>query len=188
MDTDPRLTPDLMYRAAAVVALLDVLVAVELTRRVGAEGLRRTRWPVAAVAGVFWLAVWTTMHVVFWERVYSHVFPAWSRLLIPPLFACGFAALALAWHALALRAGRLAVAAWVALWGATGALTHTWAILGRGLLANAPMLQRLTPASAIVFATFEFGFYGCVIVFVAWRVQRMLEARRRAPAGHGPVL
>ncbi len=188
MEADPRITPELMYRAAAVVALLDVLLAVELTRRVGTEGRRRAQWPVAAVAGVFWLAVWTTMHLVFWERVYAHVFPAWSRVVLPPAFGCAYAALALGWRALALRAGRLAVAAWVALWGVTGALTHTWAILGRGLLANSPMLQRLTPASAIVFATCEFGFYGCAILFVAWRVQRMREARRLAPAGHGPVL
>ncbi len=188
METDAVLTPALLYRAAAVVALLDVLLAVELGRRIGAEGLRRARWPVAAVAGLFWFAVWTTMHLVFWERVYSHVFPAWARYLVPPVFACGFAALALGWRGLALRAGRLAVAAWVALWGATGALTHAWAAYGRGLLSRTPMLERLTPASAIVFATFEFGCYGCVILLLAWRVQRLLDARRPARAAHGPVL
>lgn len=177
---DATLTPALMYRAAAVVAVLDVLLAVEVTRRIGTEGLRRARWPLAAVAGVFWLAVWTTMHVVFWERVYSHVFPAWSRLLVPPVFACGFAALALAWRALALRAGTLAVTAWVALWGVTGALTHTWGVFGRGLLANTPMLQRLTPASAIAFAFFEFALYGCVILVAASRIEGMRGGSRGA--------
>jgi len=188
MQAETVLTPALMYRAAAVVAVLDVLLAVELTRRVGTEGLREAKWPIAVVAGVFWLLVWATMHVVFWERVYAHVFPAWSRVVLPPVFGCGYAALALGWRWLALRGGSLAVAAWVALWGLTGAATHTWAILGRGLLANTPMLQRLTPASAVVFATFEFGFYGCVILLVAWRVRRLREARRPAVAGHGPVL
>jgi len=167
------LTPQMMYRAAAVVAVLDVLLAVELGRRVGAEGLRRATWPVAAVAGLFWFGVWATMHVVFWERVYSHVFPAWSRWGMPFLFAIGYAALALGWRSLALRAGRPAVAVWVALWGLTGAATHAWAIYGRGLLVNTPMLQHLTPASAIVFATFEFGFYGCLILLVASGATRL---------------
>jgi hypothetical protein len=161
---------------------------VELTRRIGTEGLRRSRLPIAVVAGIFWFAVWATMHLAFWERVYSHVFPTWSRFVIPPLFACGYAALALLWRWLGLRAGRMAVPAWVALWGLTGALTHAWAILGRGLLANTPMLRQLTPASAIVFATAEFGFYGCVILTLAWRVQRLWEGRRAARSGHGPVL
>ena len=188
MPADRVLTPGLMYRAAAVVALLDVLLMVELHRKVGADGLRRARWPVALVAGLFWLAVWGTMHSMFWERVYSHVFPAWSRWVVPPLFGAGYATLALGWRWLALRAGRQAVGVWVALWGATGALTHAWAIYGRGLLANTPMLQGLTPASAIVFAVFEFGFYGCVILLLAWRVQRLRDRRRPAHTGHGPVL
>lgn len=187
MPLDDAVTPVLMYRAAAVVALLDVLIAIELGRKIGAEGLRLARWPVAAVAGLFWFAVWATMHTVFWEPVYSHVFPDWARWLVPPVFGTGFAALALGWRGVALRAGRLAVAAWVVLWGATGALTHTWAVYGRGLLVSSPMLRHLTPASAIVFATFEFGFYGCAILAVAWQVQRRMKPRP-APGGHGPAL
>lgn len=38
----------------------------------------------------------------------------------------------------------------VALWGATGALTHANAIFGRGLLEKPPLLQHLAPLSAIV--------------------------------------
>jgi hypothetical protein len=182
------LTPQLMYRAAVVVALLDVLLAVELTRRVGADGLRRARWPVAAAAGLFWFAVWAAMHTMFWTRVYAHVFPGWARWVVPPVFGIAYAALALGWRRLALSAGRLAVAAWVLLWGATGALTHTWAIYGRGLLVRTPMLQLLTPTSAIVFATFEFGCYGCLILAVASRVQGMLGGRTKPTRPHGPVL
>ncbi len=188
MQAEPAVTPELMYRAAAVVALLDVLLTVQLTRRIGEDGLRRAKWPIAVVAGLFWLAVWTTMHLVFWERVYSHVFPAWSRWIIPPFFGVAYAALALGWRWVGLRARRFAVPAWVCLWGATGALTHAWAVYGRDLLVNTPMLQRLTPASAIVFATFEFGLYGCVILVVASRLRRLTEDRRPAHGGHGPVL
>jgi len=172
------LTPGLMYRAAAVVAVLVVLLAAALTRRVGAEGLRRTRGAVALASGVFWLAVWGAMVTFFWAPVYSHVFPAWARWGIPPVYAAGFAGLALLWRALALRASPWVVPTWVALWGATGALTHAYAILARGLLSGSPMLQHLTPASAVVFATCEFGVYGCVILVVATLLQRAKDRRR----------
>jgi hypothetical protein len=188
MAVDKVLTPELMYRAAIWVAAIDAGFVALLWWRVGADGLRRAKWPIAAVAGLFWLAVWATMHVMFWDRVYSHVFPSWSRWVMPLVFGVGYAALALFWRSLALRGGRLAVLAWVLLWGATGALTHTWAVYGRGLLASSPMLQQLTPLSAIVFATFEFGFYGCVILTVASRLQGVVERRRRPAGPHGPVL
>jgi hypothetical protein len=50
------------------------------------------------------------------------------------------------------------------------------------------MLQHLTPASAIVFATFEFGFYGCVMLTLATFAQRTLDRRGARPgANHTPV-
>lgn len=44
------------------------------------------------------------------------------------------------------------------------------------------MLQHLTPASAVVFATFEFGFYGCVMLTVASFVQRTVDRRGQRTA------
>lgn len=166
------LTPGLMYRAALGVALVDAAYAALLAWRVGAEGLRRVRREIALVSGVYWFGVWMTMHTVYWEPVYGRVFPAWARWLVPPVYGVAFAGVAALWRHLALWAPRLAVPAFVALWGATGALTHAWAIYGCGLLVKSPMLQHLTPASAIVFATFEFGFYGCLILTVAALVSR----------------
>jgi hypothetical protein len=73
------LTPDLMYRAAVVVALADTVFAALLWRLVAADGVRRAKWAIAAVAGVFWFGVWTAVHSLAWESVYAHVFPAWAR-------------------------------------------------------------------------------------------------------------
>lgn len=109
------LTPALMYRAAVVVAVADVAFAALLTWRIGTEGLRRARASVPMVAGVFWLGVWMTVHTLYWEPVYSHVFPAWSRWVIPPVYGLGFAGAAAAWRWLALRAPRLAVPVFIAL-------------------------------------------------------------------------
>jgi hypothetical protein len=55
-------------------------------------------------------------------------------------------------------------------------------VYGRGLLDKSPMLQHLTPASAIVFATFEFGFYGCVMLTVASLARRGLDRRGGTPS------
>jgi hypothetical protein len=185
MVADRVLTPDLMYRAALVVALLDVAFASLLTWRIGADGVRRARRAIPAVAGVFWFGVWLTMVVVFWDRVYGHVFPGWSRWIIPPIYALGFAGVAAGWRWLALRTGGLAVPVFVALWGVTGALTHTYAVYARELLTKSPMLQHLTPLSAIVFATFEFGFYGCAMLAAAAILQGRLD-RRPQPDGAPP--
>ncbi len=171
------LTPDVMYRAAFVVALLDVVVVLALSRFIGAKGLRGATWMVALVSGVFWFAVWGVMCTVFWAPVYSHVFPGWARAMIPPVYGLGFAAVASAWRWLGLRAGRHAVPVFCALWGATGALTHAWAVYGLGLLLKTPMLVHLTPASAIVFSFFEFTFYGCVILTVSARLHALLARR-----------
>ena len=181
------LTPDLMYRASVVVALIDVAFAALLAWRVGADGVRRARRAIPAVAGVFWFGVWLAMAIVFWDRVYSHVFPGWARWVIPPLYGLGFAGVAAGWRWIALRSGPLTVPVFIALWGATGALTHAYAIFGRGLLEKPPMLQHLTPASAIVFATFEFGFYGCVMLTVSSFLQRTLDRRGQPTAPRGPI-
>ena len=184
------LTPDLMDWAALVVAVVDVAFASLLAWRIGTEGVRRAKWTIPAVAGLFWFGVWMAVHTLYWEQVYSHVFPAWSRFVIPPAYGLGFAGVAALWRWIALRAPRLAVPVFVALWGVTGALTHAYAVYGRGLLEKSPMLQHLTPASAIVFATFEFGFYGCVMLTLAVFAQRALDRRgaRLHAAPHGPVL
>lgn len=187
MTADKVLTPDLMYRAALVVAIVDIAFAALLAWRIGPEGVRRAKWTIPAVAGVFWFGVWMAMHTLYWEQVYSHVFPAWARWVVPPVYGAGFAALALGWAWITLRAGRWAVPAWVALWGVTGALTHAYAVYGRGLLEKSPMLQHLTPASAIVFATFEFGFYGCAILTTASLVRRRLDWRGGTPSAANVV-
>jgi hypothetical protein len=182
------LTPDLMYRAALVVAIVDIAFASLLAWRIGTEGVRRARWTIPAISGVFWFGVWMAVHALYWERVYSHVFPAWSRFVIPPVYGLGFAGVAALWRWIALRAPRLAVPVFVALWGATGALTHAYAVYGRGLLEKSPMLQHLTPASAIVFATFEFGFYGCVILTAASLTQARIDRRRERPGANDTPL
>jgi hypothetical protein len=175
MPLDKVLTPELMYRAAVGVAAIDIAFAALLTWRVGSDGVRHARRAIPAVAGVFWFGVWLAMAVVFWDRVYGHVFPGWSRWVIPPVYGLGFAGVAAGWRWFALRTGRLAVPVFVALWGATGALTHAYAIFARGLLERPPMLQHLTPLSAIVFATFEFGFYGCVMLTAAAMLRGRLD-------------
>lgn len=57
--TPPRvLTPELMYRAAVAVALVDVVFTAVLAWRIGTEGLRRARLAIPLVAGVYWFGVW----------------------------------------------------------------------------------------------------------------------------------
>jgi len=186
MVDDALLTPAIMYRAAAVVALLDVLLAVELSRRVGTERLRAAKCAVAAVSGVFWFGIWLTIGaIIFWEPVYGRVFPAWARWFIPPVYGLGFAGVGALWRYLALKAPRAAVPVFVALWGLTGAITHAYAIHFLGLISNVPMLRLLTPASACTFATAEFAFYGCVILGVSALAQRAWERRRGAGAERG---
>ena len=173
-----RVTSALLWRSAAVAAAIDVAFAVVLTRAVTAERFRALKRPVLALTAVLWFGIWLWVVIVFWESVYSLVFPAWSRWYLPA--AQSALTTGAAWLAfrLATKVGSHAVLTYLLLGGLWGVVTHIWAVY-RGILQKPPLLQGAGAVPAVVFAFFEFTFYWCVIVGAAALLERF--GRRHTP-------
>jgi hypothetical protein len=101
----------------------------------------------------------------FWESVYHYMFPSWARWLIPPLYGILFAGVGLFLWWLSSRLPSHSVLNYFFFGGLVGSLSHLWAI-HRGILDNPPLLQGVSPASAVL-PFFEFVFYWCIILGLA---------------------
>ena len=174
-----KVTPEALWKAAVVFALVDTMWVSVLARRITSDEFRRLRWILTATTGGFWGLVWLVMAALFWTPVYHYVFPEWMRWLIPPIYGLGFGALGWLFHRLAGRLPGRPVLSFCALGGLWGMLSHLWAI-HRGILEKPPMLQGVSPVAAAIMPIFEFIFYWCVILSVASVLWRGRDRRRGA--------
>ncbi len=194
MEETARATSELLWRATAAVALVD-LPLVALVSRLPASLFGRLKWHLAVAAALVYALLWAAFgSVLYWDQVYSAVFPAWSRWLLPPWFALLYAGCALLFWALARRAPRWP-AAWFCLLGGLVSLPGHSIGIARGLL-RVPLLEQVSPASALTFGVFEFVLYWCAIVGLAravWTVapgrweKATAELRARLAAAREPV-
>jgi hypothetical protein len=164
---DLKVTSEVLWRGALIFAVIDILFAAILTRRIKAESFRLLKWPLTITAGIFWaLLLLTMMSGLFWQSVYGYLFPSWARWLIPPMYGLLFAATGYFFWWLAKRLPGNSVINWCLLGGLWGMVTHSWAIY-RGILDKVPMLQGASPIATVIMPIFEFGFYYCVILSLA---------------------
>jgi hypothetical protein len=103
------------------------------------------------------------------------VFPAWSRWLLPPAQALLGAAVTLIAVRIAERL-RHPVIAFCLLGGLWGSVAHVWAVY-RGIMTKPPMLRGASPAAAVIFASFEFTLYYCLITLAALAASRARSRR-----------
>ena len=174
METEP-ITSGLLWRSMWIAMLVDAPLLLILARRVSSELFRGLKWYLAGAAFVVYAALWGTFgSLLFWDAVYSAIFPAWLRWLLPVMYGLLDAAVALLFWRVSMAAAR-----WQAMWfGLLGAVLsvagHSIGI-ARGLL-RVRLLAEASIASALAFGVFEYIFYWCVIVglgIAAYRVHRM---------------
>jgi hypothetical protein len=181
MDNAGQLTSELLWKATFIAALIDAPLVLLIGWRVSSELFRKLKWHLAAAAFVVFATLWGTVaSVTFWEAVYRHVFPRWSRWLLPAGYGVLFGAIAVGlWYASTLFARWQPV--WFCLLGGLVSLVGHAIGISRGLL-RVPLLSEASATSALVFGVFEFVFYWCAIVglaVAAWRAG--LGARGRRP-------
>jgi hypothetical protein len=177
------LTSTLMWRSALVAALIDAPLLLLLARFIPGELFHKLKWYLVGAAGLVYALLWGVVgSVIFWDTVYSAIFPAWFRWLLPLIYGLLFGALALGFWRLSLLAAR-----WQGLWfcllgGLVSLAGHSIGI-SRGLM-RVPLLAETSPAAALVFGVFEFTFYFCIIVTLAvlarwlgWRLRQMVSHR-----------
>lgn len=175
------LTSSLMWWSAVVTALIDAPLLALLVGRVSPELFRRLKWPLTGAAFLVFAAIWFSVgSVAFWETVYSAIFPAWFRWLLPLIYGTLFALLALGFWGLSRRAARWQ-AVWFCVLGGLSSLAGHTIGASRGLF-KVPMLAQTSIASALTFGVFEFIFYFCVIVGIAWVLRRLFPGVVKAPS------
>lgn len=170
-------TTEVLWRGTLIFAPADLIFVLALAHFVTAERFREIRRLLPATSAVFWFLIWLVVAAtVFWEPVYSYVFPAWARWLLPPAQALLFAALAALSVWAALRLPGRPVVTFCLLGGLWGSVSHVWAVY-RGIMSKPPMLQGASPVAAVIFAFFEFTLYFCVIVVITLAVRRASSGR-----------
>ncbi len=167
MPGDIKATSELYWIAALVAALIDVGFVSLLAWRIQTSRFRQLKWAVTGAGVVFWGTLWAYALWSWWELAYRYVFPSWARWLISPAYglmygACGFA---LWW--LALRLPGNPMVSFCLLGGLISLPGHLRAIYGLRMLEKVPILQGVSPSSALVFGVFEFIFYWGIIIVIA---------------------
>jgi hypothetical protein len=164
---DLKVTTEVLWRGAAIFAVIDIVFVAILTRQIKAESFRMLKWPLVVTTGFFWFVLLLIlMSGIFWPPVYHYVFPAWARWYIPPVYMLLFAASGWFFWWLATRFPGYPIINWCLLGGLWGMITHSWGVY-RGLIDKVPMLQGASPIAVVIMPIFEFAFYYCVILTIA---------------------
>jgi hypothetical protein len=176
--TDVKVTTEILWRGALFFVLIDFLFVTLVTRLIKPADFHRMKWRLVVIMAIFFCALFGIIaSYVFWESVYSYVFPAWARWIIPPAYGILFASYGLLvwWFSFRLRTN--AVLIFCFFGGLWGIITHIWAI-HRGVLDKPPMLQGADPIAAVVIAAFEFIFYWCVCLSLAFLFGKLRKRLR----------
>jgi hypothetical protein len=176
--TGIKVTSSILWKAALIFALLDLVFLLILIWTVKQERFREMRRSLAISTGIIWFMIWLNMNIFFWDPVYHYVFPTFARWLIPPVYAACFAFLSWAFWWVATGIQSYSVVWFCLLGGLLGMLTHMWAIT-RGIIDKPPMLQGVSPIAVCVMPVFEFVFYYCIIVSLATVLQKILKRHIR---------
>ncbi len=171
--TELKVTTEMLWKGALILALIDIPFVFFLVRRVKRETFVHLKWTLVTTGAIFWFVLLAIMMSwIFWDEVYGYLFPAWARWLIPPVYTILFGAACLIFWYLAKRLPINPVLTWCLLGGWWGAITHIWAMY-RGLIDIPPALQGISPIAIAVIPIFEFMWYWCLILTIAAMIQRM---------------
>jgi hypothetical protein len=156
---DIKVTTDILWKGAIFFALIDIVLIIILYKLIKPSDLFKMKWRLVILMALFFCMLFgAIVSIVFWDSVYSYVFPSWMRWIIPPVYGVVFALIGLFFWWLAFRLPSNPVVNFCILGGFWGLTTHILAIL-RGILEKPPMLQGTSSISALTIATFEFIFY-----------------------------
>jgi hypothetical protein len=173
-----KVTTEILLKGALFFALIDAAFITMVTRLIRPADFHKMKWRLVVVMAVFFCALFGVLvSYVFWDSVYSYVFPIWARWIIPPVYGLLFASYGLTVWWLSFRLRTNAVMNFCFFGGLWGIITHILAIY-RGILEKPPMLQGTDPIAAVLVATFEFIFYWCVCLSLTFFMQQ-IEKRLR---------
>jgi hypothetical protein len=170
---DLKVTTEILWQAAIYFAVIDIILITILHRIIKPKDLLEMKWVLMIVMALFFFLLFgSIVSVIFWDSVYSYVFPSWARWIIPPVYGICFSLVGLLFRWLAFRLHTNPVITFCLLGGLWGFLTHLLAIQ-RGILQKPPMLQGSGSISALTIATVEFIFYWSICLGFAFLIIRL---------------
>ncbi len=177
-----QLTSGLMWSAAAVAALIDAPLLALAAWSISTEHFRKLKWYLVGSAFLVYAVIWGTFgSVLYWDEVYSAIFPAWFRWLLPLIYGTLFGTLALLFWRLSRLAARWQVVGFCLMGGLFSIVGHSIGA-GRGLF-KVPLLAETSIPAALTFGVFEFIFYFCCIVGLAAAAKWLSKVFSPTPGG-----
>ncbi len=163
---DLKVTDDVLYRGALLFILIDLVIVTLLVKRIKPDELLKMKWTLVVVMFIFFFVLFgAIISIIFWDSVYSYVFPIWARWVIPPLYGLLFSLVGLLTWWVSFRLPANPVLYFCIMGGLWGIVSHILAI-HRGILEKPPMLQGSSPLAALTIAAFEFVFYWCICLIL----------------------
>ena len=166
ISNDIKVTTEILLKGALIFALIDIIFVGILTKFIKHGDLYKMKWKLVIVMAIFFCLLFgSIVSILFWDSVYSYVFPSWARWIIPPLYGLIFSMAGLFFWWIASRSSTSQVIIFCLFGGLWGVITHILAIQ-RGILDKPPMLIGASPIAALTIAAFEFIFYWCICLTI----------------------
>ena len=176
---DIKVTSDILWKSAMIFALIDAVLIGILRKLVKPDDLFRMKWRLVFFMALFFCILFgSVVSIIFWDPVYSYVFPPRMRWIIPPAYGLLFSAVGLFFWWLAFHLPANPIVNFCILGGLWGLASHILAIL-RGILEKPPMLQGASPISALTIAAFEFIFYWSICLGFTFLFERLRSKLRQ---------
>jgi hypothetical protein len=170
---DIKVTSEILWRGALLFAVIDLVFVSIIIKIIKPSDLFRMKWTLVIVMALFFTFLFGFItSFLFWDSVYSYVFPSWARWIIPPLYGLLFSMAGLFFWWIAFRSLKRQVIIFSLLGGLWGVITHILAI-HRGILDKPPMLTGASPFAALTIAAFEFIFYWCICLTITRLIQHL---------------
>jgi len=161
-----KVTSEILWRGALLFAIIDLVFVSILVRIIKPGDLFKMKWKLVMVIALFFCILFgSIVSILFWDSVYSYVFPAWAQWIIPPVYGLLFSLAGLLFWWIATRIRIIPVIIFCLLGGFWGVTTHILAIQ-RGILIKPPLLIGSSPVAALTIAAFEFIFYWCICLSI----------------------
>jgi hypothetical protein len=161
-----KVTSEILWRGALLFAIIDLVYVSIIIKIIKPSDLLKMKWTLVIVMALFFTFLFGFItSFLFWDSVYSYVFPTWARWIIPPFYGLLFSLAGLFFWRIASYSRTNQVIIFCLLGGLWGILTHILAIY-RGILDKPPMLTGASPVAALTIAAFEFIFYWCICLTI----------------------
>lgn len=170
---DIKVTSEILWRGALLFTVIDLVYVSIIIKIVKPSDFLKMKWALVIVMALFFTFLFGFItSFLFWDTVYSYVFPSWARWIIPPLYGLLFSMAGLFFWWVASRSLSGQVLIFCILGGLWGVITHILAIQ-RGILSKPPMLIGASPVAALTIAAFEFIFYWCICLTITRLIQHL---------------